>query len=108
MLDREAIREYRRRLAELRVEIDDLESRIEHARAAHARAERDWLTAQLAATAGLGNRVRAFPTNRERARIAVGKAIRRAIDHIGARDRVIGEHLQHALRTGTRCSYLPA
>jgi hypothetical protein len=108
VLDREAVREYRRRLAELRVEIDDLESRNEHARAAQARAERDWLTAQLAATAGLGNRVRAFPTNRERARIAVGKAIRRAVDHVGAADRVIGEHLQHALRTGTRCSYLPA
>jgi len=41
-------------------------------------------------------------------RIAVGKAIRRAIDHVGAADRVIGEHLHHTLRTGTRCSYLPA
>jgi hypothetical protein len=108
MLDREAIRGYRNRLAELQREIDALDARNDRDRAAHARAERDWLTSELAATAGLGNRTRGFPTNQERARIAVGKAIRRAVHHISEADRVIGEHLRHTLHTGTRCSYLPS
>ncbi|OLB65502.1 MAG: hypothetical protein AUI10_06380 [Actinobacteria bacterium 13_2_20CM_2_72_6] len=109
VLDREAIRRYKSRLAELHREIDELDAGADRdGRAVGARTERDWLAAELAATNGLGHRTRGFPTNEERARIAVGKAIRRAVAYITEADRVIGEHLHHGLRTGTRCSYLPA
>ncbi len=103
VLDRVAIEEYRGRLARLREEMDDPDAE----RAARAGAERDWLTSELAAAAGLGGRTRAFSTNRERARIAVGKAIRRAVTHVTRADPVIGEHLARAVRTGNRCSYWP-
>jgi hypothetical protein len=72
-----------------------------------ARAERDWLVAQLSSAVGLGGRTRAFPDQPERARVAVGKAIRRALVKITKADDVIGEHLRQTVHTGVRCSYWP-
>jgi hypothetical protein len=103
VLDPEAIAEYRGRLKKLDTEIDELEPD----RARQARAERDWLVAQLSSAAGLGGRTRAFPDQPERARVAVGKAIRRALARITEADAVIGEHLRQTVHTGVRCSYWP-
>jgi hypothetical protein len=102
VLDRTAIREYRRRLSQLRTEVDDPE------RGEQARAERDWLVAALSGASALGDRTRRFADEPERARIAVGKAIRRAIARIAEADAVIGENLRRGVRTGIRCSYWPA
>ncbi|MFF7189381.1 hypothetical protein ACFZAR_29930 [Streptomyces sp. NPDC008222] len=106
-LDRVAVDEYRRRLTGLRSEIADLESRDEHEDAAGSRREHDWLVTQLAGAAGLGGRLRRFAEGDERARIAVGKAIRRALQRITDADPLIGEHLRHTVHTGLRCSYWP-
>ena len=106
VLDRDAIGEYRNRLNRLDAEIDQLES-TDSVRAANARGERDWLTAELASAAGFGGRTRSFPDQPERARVAVGKAIRRALVRVAEADPVIGEHLCQAVRTGVRCSYWP-
>lgn len=108
VLDAAAVRAYRDRLDVLRSEIDRRTACGDTARAARARTEHDWITNELAGAAGLAGRVRAFPNDQERARTAVGKAIRRAISHIGIADPVIGEHLAAAVRTGHRCSYRPA
>jgi hypothetical protein len=107
VLDRGAIGEYKNRLRRLEGEIAELES-AGSARAADARDERDWLTAQLASAAGFGSRTRSFPDQPERARVAVGKAIHRALDRITEAHPTIGEHLGQAVRTGVRCSYWPA
>jgi hypothetical protein len=103
VLDPEAIAEYRNRLKQLDTEIDELETD----RTGQARAERDWLVAQLSSAAGFGGRTRAFPDQPERARVAVGKAIRRALARITEADAVIGEHLRQTVHTGVRCSYWP-
>jgi len=103
VLDPEAIAEYRSRLKRLDTEIDELEPD----RARQVRAERDWLVAQLSSAAGFGGRTRAFPDQPERARVAVGKAIRRALARITEADAVIGEHLRQTVHTGVRCSYWP-
>jgi hypothetical protein len=103
VLDPAAIAEYRSRLKNLDTEIDELEPD----RARQARAERDWLVAQLSSAAGFGGRTRAFPDQPERARVAVGKAIRRALARITEADGVIGEHLRQTVHTGVRCSYWP-
>ena len=71
------------------------------------RAERDWLVAQLGSAAGFSGRVRSFPDQGERARVPVGKAIRRALARISETDPVLGEHLRQAVHTGIRCSYWP-
>jgi hypothetical protein len=106
-LDRVAVEQYRRRLAELGSDIDRLEAGGRAAGAARAREERDWLLSELSSASGFGGRVRDFADSGERARIAVGKAIRRAVEHIAAADPVIGEHLAHSIHTGTRCAYWP-
>ena len=107
VLDRDAIGEYKKRLSRLDAEIDQQES-ADSDRAASARDERDWLTAQLASAAGLGWRTRSFPDQPERARVAVGKAIRRALARITEAHPIIGDHLGQAVRTGVRCSYWPS
>jgi hypothetical protein len=105
VLDHEAIAEYRNRLKTLDTEIEQPDA--DPARVARARAERDWLVAQLSSAAGFAGRTRAFPDQPERARVAVGKAIRRALARITEADPVIGEHLRQAVHTGVRCSYWP-
>jgi len=108
VLDHEAMSEYRNRLKRLDAELRELETDDEGERAARVRAERDWLVAQLASVTGLGGRPRSFSDEGERARVAVSKAIRRAIGRITAADAVIGEHLSQTVRTGMRCSYWPS
>jgi len=99
VLDDAARREFRRRLSALRHQLGDRPG--EH----DARAEHDWLAAELAATTGLGGRSRTFGDADERARISVGKAIRRALAQIEQADPLIGGRLRDGVRTGARCSY---
>jgi hypothetical protein len=106
VLDATAVAEYRDRLRQLDVESAGPDGADDDA-AARAHTERDWLVGQLAAATGLGGRPRAFPDDAERARIAVGKAVRRALARIADADPLIGEHLRQSIRTGTRCSYWP-
>ncbi|WP_312878281.1 hypothetical protein [Lentzea indica] len=96
-LDPEALRQYRNRLAELRGRELSCAERAEH----------DWLAGEIAAATGLGGRTRTFSDSGERARIAVGKAIRRAVNALSSADPVIGNHVRDHVRTGRRCSYSP-
>jgi hypothetical protein len=108
VLDQEAITEYRNRLKRLDAQLNETGiDELEPDRARQARAERDWLVAQLSSAAGFAGRTRAFPDQPERARVAVGKAIRRALAKIAEADAVIGEHLRQTVHTGVRCSYWP-
>ena len=107
LLDETATQYYRRRLTELDAELEEHEANHDLARAERLRAERDWLISELTTTAGLSGRVRQFADNAERARISVGKAIRRALDRITAADQTIGEVLRASLSTGIRCRYQP-
>jgi hypothetical protein len=105
VLDEQAKRAYREQLSALEAEIAEYESNQDLARAERARSERDWLIDQLAAATGLAGRVRNFTGNEERARVSVGKAIRRAMTRISGVDPVIGEALEVGIHTGIRCSY---
>ncbi|SEG90990.1 hypothetical protein SAMN05444920_107175 [Nonomuraea solani] len=107
VLDGPAGRAYRNRLARLDAEIAELESGSKRRQAQARRTERDWLIAELASATGLGGRARSFTGSEERARTAVGKAIRRAIDRVAIADPVIGDELRATVRTGVRCSYHP-
>jgi hypothetical protein len=107
VLDREAIVGYRNRLKHLDTEIAELASADAADRAERARAEREWLVGQLASAAGLAARTRSFSDAGERARVAVGKSVRRALARVAAADAVIGAHLRESVHTGVRCSYWP-
>jgi hypothetical protein len=107
LLDEQALREYRQRLRALHDEIDRLDKAGDRARSIEAHAERTWLEKQLKSASGLSGRRRTFATTDERARIAVGKAIRRALANIGAADPKLGELLARRVETGRHCVYFP-
>ena len=106
-LDEAAVRAYRARLASLRAEIDEYEAMHDPVRVERARVEYDWLVSELVSAAGLGGRPRRFADNEERARVSVGKAIRRAINRIAAAEPGLGEQLRTTVHTGMRCRYQP-
>jgi hypothetical protein len=107
VLDEQAKRAYRQRLSALAAEVAEHEANHDLGRAEHARAERAWLVTELASATGLAGRVRVFAGNEERARISVGKAIRRALDRIAAAEPVIAHALRTSIQTGNRCCYRP-
>lgn len=108
VLDDVARREYRQRLSTLQKQIEEYAVQGDADRAATAKAERDWLLAELTAATSLGGRARQFSSAEERARISVGKAIRRTLAHIESADPVIGKELRACIHTGRRCCYWPA
>jgi hypothetical protein len=107
VLDDRAKREYRRRVQELRAEIDEAHSWNDAERAARAQQELDALTGELAAAVGLGGRDRLSASSAERARVSVRKAIAKAVAHIAERHADLGLLLSTTVRTGTYCSYTP-
>jgi len=106
-LDEAAVRSYRARLTALRAEMDEYQKMHDMVRAERARVEYDWLISELVSATGLGGRARRFADNEERARVSVGKAIRRAIGRIAAVEPGIGEQLRTTIYTGMRCRYQP-
>jgi hypothetical protein len=107
VLDSEAVQSYRDRLSILASEIATLEANNDHSGASVALAEREWILGELAAAAGITGATRRFPDGHERARIAVGKAIRRALTRITEADPTLGDYLRRSIHTGIRCCYRP-
>jgi hypothetical protein len=107
MLDAQARAEYRRRLAELEDDLADAEQCADLGRADRARAERDFIAAELAAALGLGGRPRRSGNSAERARKAVAGRIRLTIGRIDQEAPDLARHLANSVRTGTFCVYRP-
>ena len=107
LLDPVAKQAYRRRITELREQLEDAEADHDLGQADRARTELDLLTQELAAAVGLGGRDRTTSDAAERARLAVSKAIRTAIKRIEAEEKALGWHLRTAISTGHLCSYQP-
>ena len=107
LLDTRAKEAYRGRLQELESEIDEAEERADHERAARALDERDLLARELAVAIGIGGRDRRAPSDAERARVNVTKAIKTALARIREQEPALWHHLANTIRTGTFCSYVP-
>jgi hypothetical protein len=108
ILDSQAMSEYQKRLYELVEERKDAERSGDAERLQKIDEETEDIEKQLRAATGLGGRKRKFPSDRERARQRVQKAIKLAIDKIGEHDSALAEHLRSAIRTGRYyCSYTP-
>lgn len=108
MLDARAKEEYRGRLAELDLEIDEAAASNDPYRAERAGVERDALIAALKDAIGLGGRDRHLGDERERARKAVTGRIREAIARIARVHPALARHLNESVTTGLWCSYRPA
>ena len=107
ILDERAKNAYRRRLAEIEDDLEEARALEDTGREVQADAERDFLVRELSRAVGLGGRDRRAASASERARVAVTRATRQAIARIGEHHPQLGEHLNHAIRTGTYCAYLP-
>jgi hypothetical protein len=107
LLDATAKAAYRKRLGELRAELEEAEDGNDPERAARARAEQEFLTAELARAVGLGGRDRRAAAHAERARLNATRAIRAAMANLVRADPALGRHLAATVRTGRYCSYTP-
>jgi hypothetical protein len=107
LLDTRARTEYESRLRDARAELAEAEEINDGGRAERLREEIEFLAAELVRGLGLGGRHRRAGSASERARVAVTRAIKYAIDRIAENDPALAEHLRLAVRTGTFCSYAP-
>ena len=107
LLDREALRQYRRRLAELDDELDDAAVHHDADRQAKRSAERDALIAELKRATGLGGRPRRSGSPTEKARLNVTRTIRHAITDLSTKVPDLAAHLDESIVTGVSCCYEP-
>jgi tetratricopeptide (TPR) repeat protein len=107
VLDARAREAYKKRIAELREELEEAEGFHDEGRTAKLRHELEALTQQIAGAVGLGGRERRTGTAAERARITVQRRVREAIKKIAEQDAELGRHLDWTIRTGTYCAYEP-
>lgn len=107
VLDARAKSQYKQRLDELRVEVEEAEDFNDVERAARAREEMEALVQQLAGAVGLGGRSRKLGSPAERARVNVTKTIKEAMRRVGEADPTLGQHLSTTIRTGAFCAYTP-
>jgi hypothetical protein len=107
LLDREALRQYRRRLTELEDELDDAVVHRDADRQAKRSAERDALIAELKRATGLGGRPRRSGSPAEKARLNVTRTIRHAIADLSTKVPGLAAHLDESIVTGVSCCYEP-
>jgi tetratricopeptide (TPR) repeat protein len=108
VLDAKARADYKRRLGELREETERLRRMNDVIATEKAEAEYEALSQHLIAAAGFGGHTRRAVSHRERARVAVTKSIKTAIESIRACNAALGRHLGNSIRTGHFCCYSPA
>jgi hypothetical protein len=107
LLDERARDEYRGRVQALRAELDEAEQHSDLARATRLREELDFLAAELARSVGLSGRTRRGGSATERARSAVQRRLRNAVERIEQQSPALGEYLQLTLKTGIHCVFMP-
>jgi hypothetical protein len=107
VLDREALRRYRQRLAELDEALDAAALRDDRERQAEWTAERDALISELKRATGLGGRPRRSGSPAEKARVNVTRTIRHAIGELASIAPEAAAHLDESIVTGVACCYEP-
>src|ERR1700737_3997992 len=107
MLDEQAKVAYRRRLSELREELEEAKERGNVERAEQAEQEIDALTRELSRAVGLGGRNRRAVSASERARQTITKSIKSVLDRTAQSDATLAEIFSRCIKTGTFCSYQP-
>jgi hypothetical protein len=107
ILDARAKEDYRNRLRELALELDEARSWHDPERVLKLEAEVEAITDELEHATGLLGRDRQMLSPAERARVSVTKAIKVAIRTIAKECPPLADHLGASIRTGRFCSYAP-
>ncbi len=107
LIDAEAAKAYRRRIAELEEELHQAEEWADGGRCERLGAELEFLKEELGRSLGLGGRPRRAAGATERARVNVTKRIKGVIKKIAGADPDLGAHLEKSIKTGAYVSYRP-
>jgi hypothetical protein len=107
LLDAQAKAEYKCRLNELRQDLKEAVRFNDPPRRTKAQNEIQVITGRLASAVGIGGRDRKTSSDAERARCAVTKCIKKAIQRIGDAIPSLSYHLAARIKTGYFCSYNP-
>ena len=105
LLDARSMRAYRERAEALRDVLEDAEQRGDADRAERARSELDALATELSRGSSFGGKARRAESAVDRARSAVQRRIKDAIDRIAEQDPALGTWLRRFVRTGNHCSF---
>ncbi len=106
MLDARAKADYQRRLTELEDELEEAREFGNEERIAKAEDEKEALAREIRRAVGLGGRDRRAASSAERARVAVTRAIRLALERISEQNRELGRLLSTTIKTGAISSYV--
>src|SRR5262249_7138769 len=107
VLDAKAKAECRRRLNDLRQDLNEAERFNDRRRRTTARNELQAIADNLASAVRIGGRDGKASSDAERARSAITKCIKNAIRKIGEAIPLLGYHLAARIKTGYFCSYNP-
>ncbi|MGC4089505.1 MAG: AAA family ATPase [Polyangiaceae bacterium] len=107
LLDQRARESYRARLRELQRELAEAEGFADLGRAQRLRQELDFLSSELSRAVGLGGRSRRAGAAAERARSAVQRRIKNAVERIREQSPALAELIERCVKTGSECIYLP-
>lgn len=107
VLDAPAKAAYKRRLEDLRDQLDEATRFNDVDRMHQLRTEMEFITHELARAVGLGGRNRRAASQAERARLNVTRAIKAVVKRITARDPQVGRMLATTIKTGMFCSHVP-
>jgi pimeloyl-ACP methyl ester carboxylesterase len=107
MLDVHAKQAYRRRLQELRGQLEAAKARGDVDRACTLEEEISFLTRELSRAVGLGGRDRRAASVAQRSRINVTRAIRRTVEKIRPHSPALAGLLARRIKTGLQCVYRP-
>jgi hypothetical protein len=107
VLDARAKAEYKRRINDLRQDLNEAERFNDLDRKTEIQNELQAIVDHLASAVGLGGRVCKTSSDAERARSAVTKCIKKAVQAISQTIPSLGYHLAARIKTGYFCSYNP-
>jgi hypothetical protein len=107
LVDADAVRAYRARLETLRDALEEAQTRGDVDAAERARDEMEAIAKHLSSVTGRGGRRRRAESAVDRARSAVQRRIKDALQRIGTQDPELGAWLGSAVRTGNYCTFRP-
>ncbi len=107
LLDGPAFRAYRARLEALQDRLEDADALGDANGAERARGEMDAIAHELTRASGKGGKPRRAESAVDRARSAVQRRIKDALDRVAEQDAELGTKLRRAVTTGNYCRYRP-
>lgn len=107
-LDHQARTAYKKRLQEIREDLQEAEKFNDMVKATNLREEMAFLLTELRTATGLGGKDRKQGNNQEKVRKAVTNRIRASLKKLAQEHPSLAQHLSNAINTGAFCSYQPS